>query len=427
MKTNQFLFENSKKYIPGGVNSPVRSFNNVNSTPFFTKMAKDSYLIDIEGKSYIDYVCSWGANIIGHANEYVNDRIKEALNYGLSYGTASELEFEYATMVTRLLPFLDKIRLVNSGTEACMSAIRLARGYTKKDIVIKFNGCYHGHSDCLLVKGGSGLATFNSPSSKGIPHKITENTISIEFNNIEELNEVFLKYGTNIACVIIELVAGNMNFIPAKEEFVTLIRSLCDKHNSLLIIDEVMTGFRVKDGNAIKEYNVMPDLAIYAKVVGGGMPLSFFGGKKEIMDCLAPIGQVYQAGTLSGNPIAVTAGLATLEVIEQDPNFFINLDSISQKLSNGLTTLANKHGISLVSSNNGGMFGFAFMNNKPKCFEDLIHCDAYLFDKFFNKMLNRGVFFAPSMYEAGFISATHNNEIIDSTLHSVDLVFSELI
>lgn len=427
MKTNQLLFENSQKYIPGGVNSPVRSFYSVSSMPFFTQKARGSHLFDIEGKAYIDYVCSWGANIVGHANEYVNYKIQNALSYGLSYGTASELEFQYASKIIELLPFLEKIRLVNSGTEACMSAVRLARGFTRKDIVIKFNGCYHGHSDCLLVKGGSGLATLNNPSSKGIPYQVTENTISIEFNNIKELHEVFLKYGNNIACVIIELIAGNMNFIPAKQEFVDMIRKLCDEYGSLLIIDEVMTGFRVKYGNAIKEYNVLPDLAIYAKVVGGGMPLSFFGGKKEIMDFLAPTGQVYQAGTLSGNPISITAGLATLELIEQNPSFFNNLDVVSNKLVNGLVGVANKYGIDLVASNNGGMFGFVFIQNKPNCYEDLIHCDTILFNKFFQKMLDKGIFFAPSIYEAGFISATHDDEIIDNTLHCAELIFSELV
>lgn len=423
--SNQQIFETAKHYIPGGVNSPVRSFNSVGGTPFFTNKAKDCYLYDSEGKEYIDYVCSWGANIVGHANQTVIDKVTAALQNGFSYGTPTELEVTFAKQICQLLPSIEKFRAVSSGTEAVMSAIRLARGYTNKKYIIKFNGCYHGHSDCLLIKAGSGLQTFGNPSSAGIPEEAVRHTLVLEYNDVTELRNAFKLYPDEIACVVLEPFAGNMNLVRPSNDFIHTLRDLCTEHNSVLIFDEVMTGFRVDLGCAQKLLGIKPDLTTLGKVIGGGMPLAGFGGKKEIMDCLAPIGSVYQAGTLSGNPIAVTAGLANLEII-QHAGFYANLAAKAHKLVTGLTDIAKKHGIPFCGDSVGGMFGFYFADTIPTSFAEVKLANQELFNKFFHLMLAEGVFLAPSMFEAGFVCASHSDEVIATTLTKAEIAFSQL-
>lgn len=425
MLTNKEIFEQAKSYIPGGVNSPVRSFNSVGGTPFFTSRAEGSSLFDIEGKEYIDYVCSWGANIVGHANKTVVAKVTEALTNGLSYGTPTELEVVFAKKICELVPSVEKFRLVSSGTEAVMSAIRLARGYTRRNYIIKFNGCYHGHSDSLLIKAGSGLQTFGNPSSSGVPEEAVRHTLVLEYNDIEQLTEAFRVYPDAIAAVVIEPFAGNMNLVRPTSEFIQQLRQLCSDNGTVLIFDEVMTGFRVALGGAQQVLGIKPDLTTVGKVIGGGMPLAGFGGKAEIMDCLAPIGGVYQAGTLSGNPVAVTAGLAVLDLIQQ-PGFYLNLADSASSLMEGLKKIASEEGVTLSTDSIGGMFGFYFSDRVPQSFAEVKEGNQELFNRFFHLMLDRGVFFAPSMYEAGFISAVHNNVIIDKTLTIARDVFKIL-
>lgn len=425
MLTNKEIFEQAKSYIPGGVNSPVRSFNSVGGTPFFTSRAEGSSLFDIEGKEYIDYVCSWGANIVGHANKTVVAKVTEALANGFSYGTPTELEVVFAKKICELVPSVEKFRLVSSGTEAVMSAIRLARGYTRRNYIIKFNGCYHGHSDSLLIKAGSGLQTFGNPSSSGVPEEAVRHTLVLEYNDIEQLTEAFRVYPDAIAAVVIEPFAGNMNLVRPTSEFIQQLRQLCSDYGTILIFDEVMTGFRVALGGAQQVLGVKPDLTTVGKVIGGGMPLAGFGGKAEIMDCLAPIGGVYQAGTLSGNPVAVTAGLAVLDLIQQ-PGFYLNLADSASSLMEGLKKIASEEGVTLSTDSIGGMFGFYFSDRVPQSFAEVKEGNQELFNRFFHLMLDRGVFFAPSMYEAGFISAVHNNVIIDKTLTIARDVFKIL-
>ncbi|MCC2625100.1 MAG: hemL [Burkholderiales bacterium] len=423
--SNNALFLEAKSYIPGGVNSPVRSFNAVGGNPFFTAKAKDHYLYDVEHNQYIDYVCSWGANIVGHANSYVCDKVSNTLANGLSFGTPTELEVSFAKEIIKLLPGIEKFRTVNSGTEATMTAIRLARGFTNKKYIIKFNGCYHGHSDSLLVKAGSGLATFKNPSSGGVPEEAIQHTFVLEYNNVEELKAAFEKYPNEIACVILEPFAGNMNLVRPTKEFVETLRQLCTEFKSVLIFDEVMTGFRVDLNCAQGLLNIKPDLTCLGKVIGGGMPLAGFGGRAEIMDCLAPLGSVYQAGTLSGNPLSVAAGLANLELI-QKPGFYEHLNSMSYILTNGLSTLAKKHGIKFCSDYVGGMFGFYFCEILPQNMADMAKGNVEQFNAFFHKMLQSGVYFAPSMYEAGFVCATHDINAINKTLDLADNAFREI-
>ncbi len=425
MLTNKEIFEQAKSYIPGGVNSPVRSFNSVGGTPFFTSRAEGSSLFDIEGKEYIDYVCSWGANIVGHANKTVVAKVTEALANGFSYGTPTELEVVFAKKICELVPSVEKFRLVSSGTEAVMSAIRLARGYTRRNYIIKFNGCYHGHSDSLLIKAGSGLQTFGNPSSSGVPEEAIRHTLVLEYNDTEQLVEAFRVYPEAIAAVVIEPFAGNMNLVRPTSEFIQQLRQLCSDNGTILIFDEVMTGFRVALGGAQQVLGVKPDLTTVGKVIGGGMPLAGFGGKAEIMDCLAPIGGVYQAGTLSGNPVAVTAGLAVLDLIQQ-PGFYLNLADSASSLMEGLKKIASEEGVTLSTDSIGGMFGFYFSDRVPQSFAEVKEGNQELFNRFFHLMLDRGVFFAPSMYEAGFISAVHNNVIIDKTLTIARDVFKIL-
>ncbi|TXJ00968.1 MAG: glutamate-1-semialdehyde-2,1-aminomutase [Neisseriales bacterium] len=421
----QQIFNQALQYIPGGVNSPVRSFNSVGGTPFFTARAKDCYLFDSDGKQYVDYVCSWGANIVGHANEEVIDRVTAALHNGFSYGTPTELEVEFAKQITQLLPSIEKFRLVSSGTEAVMSAIRLARGYTNKKYIIKFNGCYHGHSDCLLIKAGSGLQTFGNPSSAGIPEEAVRHTLVLEYNDVAALNEAFKLYPNEIAAVIVEPFAGNMNLVRPSAEFMTTMRSLCSAHGSVLIFDEVMTGFRVGLGCAQEVLGIKPDLTTLGKVIGGGMPLAGFGGKREIMDALAPLGSVYQAGTLSGNPIAVTAGLANLEIIQR-VGFYDELSTNTRELVSNLNLLAHEAGIEFCSDNIGGMFGFYFSAEVPKSFEEVKAANQERFKHFFHLMLADGVFLAPSMFEAGFVCIKHDAQALEQTLASAKRAFAAL-
>lgn len=422
---NENLFLEAKRYIPGGVNSPVRSFNAVGGNPFFTHRAKDHYLYDIEGREYIDYICSWGANIVGHANPQVLEKINSVLGNGLSFGTPTEMEVEFARKITSLLPSIEKFRTVSSGTEATMSAIRLARGYTNKKYVIKFNGCYHGHSDNLLVKSGSGLATFNNPSSSGVTAEAVQHTLVLEYNDVNGLVALFEAYSNDIACVILEPFTGNMNLVRPTPEFIDATRKLCTQFNSVLIFDEVMTGFRVGLNCAQGILGITPDITCLGKVIGGGMPLAGFGGKAEIMDHLSPIGSVYQAGTLSGNPIAVTAGLANLELISK-PGFYEHLDDINNALTSGLNKLAAKHKIPFCSDYIGGMFGFYFCSSSPTNMSEMARADSIRFNLFFHTMLSLGVYFAPSMYEAGFICATHDKETIQKTLQCADIAFAKI-
>ncbi|MEN9946850.1 MAG: glutamate-semialdehyde--aminomutase [Pseudomonadota bacterium] len=422
---NLTMFNQAQQYIPGGVNSPVRSFNSVGGIPFFTTRAQDCYLWDSEGKQYIDYVCSWGANIVGHANPSVISQVYQALSKGFSFGTPSELELEFAKQICQLMPSIEKFRLVNSGTEAVMSAIRLARGYTKRNYIIKFNGCYHGHSDCLLIKAGSGLQTLGNPSSAGIPYQAVEHTLVLEYNDVINLQQAFQLYEGEIAAVIVEPFAGNMNLVRPTIQFMQQLRQLCSQQGTVLIFDEVMTGFRVGLGSAQQILAITPDLTTLGKVIGGGMPLAGFGGKKEIMDCLAPIGEVYQAGTLSGNPIAVTAGLANLHLIQQT-DFYTNLNQRAQQLTFGLSQLAHASGIPFSSDHVGGMFGIYFSPEVPQNFTQVKQANLTMFKQFFHAMLSDGVFFAPSMFEAGFICSAHNELVIEQTLAKAELVFQQL-
>jgi glutamate-1-semialdehyde 2,1-aminomutase len=425
--TNKSAFINAQKVIPGGVNSPVRSFKSVGGIPFFTDHADGCYLYDIEGKKYTDYICSWGANIVGHANEYVVEKVCKAITKGFSFGTPNELETALASQVIALMPHIQKVRLVSSGTEAVMSALRLARGYTRRNIVVKFIGCYHGHSDSLLLKSGSGLATFKSgnntsPSSMGVTNNAVKDTILLPYNDIPAIKEIFTKLGDDIAAVIIEPFAGNMNLIRPSNNFISTVRELCTLFKSVLIFDEVMTGFRVAKSGASEILNIVPDLTTLGKVIGGGMPLAAFGGKHEIMDCLAPMGDVYQAGTLSGNPIAATCGIATLDLIAKS-GFYENLALNSALLVNGIEALASNYKINFSSDSIGGMFGFYFSSTKPQNYHDMELIDNRMFNLFFHEMLKRGVYFAPSMFEAGFICAKHDNAVINQTLNIIEDVF----
>lgn len=425
--TNEELFNQAKEFIPGGVNSPVRSFNAVGGTPFFTTKAQDCFLYDAEGKCYTDYICSWGANIVGHANPYVVEKVTVALGRGFSFGTPTELETELTRYIIKLMPNIQKFRLVSSGTEAVMSAIRLARGYTGKKYIIKFEGCYHGHSDSLLVKAGSGLATFkevsSNPSSNGVLPDMVANTLVLAYNDINALDRVFELHTNDIAGVIIEPFAGNMNLVRPTVEFITRLRELCDLNKSVLIFDEVMTGFRVAKGGAQELLGIKPDLTILGKVIGGGMPLAGFGGRAEIMDCLSPLGNVYQAGTLSGNPIAVTCGLATLELLDKD-GFYADLTNKTKLLTTGLINLANKQGVDFTADYIGGMFGFYFNKKPPQNFAEVQLINKDKFNQFFYAMLNSNVYFAPSMFEAGFICSSHNIGVINETLQHADRTFA---
>ncbi|KIA80046.1 glutamate-1-semialdehyde aminotransferase [Chromobacterium piscinae] len=425
MSRNLELFERGKKVIPGGVNSPVRAFGQVGGTPRFIARAEGAYFWDADGKQYLDYVGSWGPAIVGHAHPEVVKAVQDAAVGGLSFGAPTEGEVVIAEEICKLLPSVEQVRLVSSGTEATMTAIRLARGFTGRDLIVKFEGCYHGHSDSLLVKAGSGLLTFGNPSSGGVPADFTKHTLVLQYNDVEQLSRTFAEIGDKIACVILEPIAGNMNLIQPSREFVQALRQLTEKHGAVLIYDEVMTGFRVAKGCAQGLHGVTPDLTTLGKVVGGGMPLAAFGGRADIMGKIAPLGTVYQAGTLSGNPLSVAAGLATLKLIQQ-PGFYETLGSRTARLAQGLADQAKKAGVTLSTDSVGGMFGFYFSAQAPKSYAEATGCDIERFKRFFHAMLDEGVYFAPSAYEAGFVSIAHTDAMIEQTIAAAGRAFARV-
>lgn len=422
MNRNEILFDRAKAIIPGGVNSPVRAFGSVGGVPRFIKKAEGAYVWDENGTRYTDYVGSWGPAIVGHAHPEVIEAVREATLGGLSFGAPTEGEIVIAEEIAKIMPSVERLRLVSSGTEATMTAIRLARGFTGRDKIIKFEGCYHGHSDSLLVKAGSGLLTFGNPSSAGVPADFTKHTLVLEYNNISQLEEAFAQSGNDIACVILEPFVGNMNLVRPTEAFVKALRELTEKHGAVLIYDEVMTGFRVALGGAQSLHGITPDLTTMGKVIGGGMPLAAFGGRKDIMECISPLGGVYQAGTLSGNPIAVAAGLKTLEIIQRE-GFYENLTALTQRLANGIAAAAKVHGIEFTADSVGGMFGLYFASHTPQNYGDMARSNIDAFKRFFHGMLDRGIAFGPSAYEAGFVSAAHTPVLIDETVAVAGEVF----
>lgn len=421
---NEELFQQASKHIPGGVNSPVRAFKSVGGSPVFFKRGEGARLWDEEDKEYIDYVGSWGPMILGHSHPAVIEAVSNQLRAGLGYGAPTILETRMADMVCELVPSIEKVRMVSSGTEATMSAIRLARGATARDKIIKFEGCYHGHSDSLLVKAGSGALTMGVPTSPGVPAELAKLTLTLEFNNLQQVAEVMASEGSNIACIIVEPVAGNMNCVPPADGFLEGLRALCDQHGSVLIFDEVMTGFRVSLGGAQEHYSVSPDLTTLGKVIGGGLPVGAFGGRAELMDQIAPEGPVYQAGTLSGNPVAMSAGLAMLENI-QATGFYERLSATANQLVTGISERAEAAGIALTYNQVGGMFGLFFTDNeKVSSFADVMACNVEIFNKFFHGMLEQGVNLAPSSFEAGFVSSAHGAAEIAATLDAAETVFA---
>jgi len=421
------LFAKAKSIIPGGVNSPVRAFNGVGGTPSFIKRAEGAYIYDADDNAYIDYVGSWGPMILGHNHPAILDAVINTAQNGLSFGAPTEIEITMAEKVRELVPSMESLRMVNSGTEATMSAIRLARGYTGRDKILKFEGCYHGHADSLLVKAGSGALTLGVPNSPGIPADFAKHTLTVSYNNLDEVKEIFNKYPEQIACIIIEPVAGNMNCIPPVEGFLEGLRKVCDEYNAVLIFDEVMTGFRVALGGAQAHYGIKPDLTTLGKVIGGGMPVGAFGGKKEIMDFIAPVGPVYQAGTLSGNPLAMAAGLASLTELAKGEKH-LQLSAATEKLAMGLKAAAERHGVDLNINYVGGMFGFFFTSDETPIttFKQVMACDSEKFKQFFHLMLEHGVYLAPSAFETGFVSMAHNDEIIEKTLEAAAKCFAQL-
>ncbi len=427
MTHSQQLFELAQRYIPGGVNSPVRAFNGVGGNPLFIKQGHGAYVMDVDGREYVDYVCSWGPLILGHAHPVVLKRVAEALQHGVSFGAPTEIEVKLAMKISELMPSIEMVRFVSSGTEAAMSAIRLARGFTKRNKIIKFTGCYHGHTDSLLVAAGSGALTLGVPSSAGVPESVVEHTLLADYNHLEAVSELFKKHGDDIAGVIVEPVAGNMNCVLPVPGFLQGLRELCTRYGSLLIFDEVMTGFRVSLGGAQAYFGVKPDITILAKVIGGGFPVGAFGGRADIMHAIAPLGPVYQAGTLSGNPIAMTSGLATLELISQ-PGFYETLTARTQQLVNGLVTSARERNIPFYGHSIGSMFGLFFTNeNQIQSEADVKRCDIPLFKRFFHGMLAEGIYFAPSAFEAGFLSSAHGEAEIHKTMAAAEKVFTALM
>jgi len=425
MSRNEELFERAKKHIPGGVNSPVRAFGSVGGTPRFIARANGPFVWDADGQRFIDYVGSWGPAILGHAHPEVVACVQQAAVGGLSFGAPTEGEVELADEICRLVPSIEQVRLVSSGTEATMSAIRLARGYTGRDTIVKFEGCYHGHSDSLLVKAGSGLLTFGTPSSGGVPNDVTKHTLVLEYNNVEQLQQTFAEIGTQIACVILEPFAGNMNLIKPSPEFIQALRALTESSGTVLIYDEVMTGFRVALNCAQSLHGVKPDLTTLGKVVGGGMPLAAFGGRADIMRHIAPLGNVYQAGTLSGNPLAVAAGLTTLKLIQQ-PGFHADLGRRTAALAEGISQVAETAGVPLCADSVGGMFGLYLRKSVPTRFSEVSDCDVAAFSRFFHGMLQQGIYLAPSAFEAGFVSAAHSDELIQQTIDAAQIVLNAL-
>jgi len=426
MTQSETLFEQAQKYIPGGVNSPVRAFRGVGGTPVFFKRAEGAYLYDEDDRRYIDYVGSWGPMILGHSDPRIREALHRQVDLGVGYGAPTAIETEMARKVCELVPSIDLVRMVNSGTEATMSAIRLARGYTGRDKIVKFEGCYHGHVDSLLVKAGSGALTLGVPTSPGIPASLAEHTLTLTYNDIDGVREVFSRLGDQIAAIIVEPVAGNMNCVPPVPGFLETLREVCDEHGSVLIFDEVMTGFRVSLGGAQSFYGVTPDLTTLGKVIGGGLPVGAFGGKREIMEHIAPLGPVYQAGTLSGNPLAMVAGLTTLNAISE-PDFHARLTEKTRQLCQGLKEAAQAAGIPLTVQSAGAMFGL-FFTDQPAVttFEQVMACDVERFRAFFQGMLKEGIYLAPSAFEAGFVSAALTPEDIEATVAAAARVLSGL-
>ncbi|MFA5522148.1 MAG: glutamate-1-semialdehyde 2,1-aminomutase [Castellaniella sp.] len=426
MSRNPELFERASRHIPGGVNSPVRAFRSTGGTPRFIARAEGPWLWDADGTRYIDYIGSWGPAILGHAHPKVVEAVQQAAARGLSFGAPTEAEIQLAETISGRLPSMEKLRLVSSGTEATMSAIRLARGATGRNKIIKFEGCYHGHADSLLVKAGSGLLTFGNPTSAGVPAEFVQHTLVLDYNNLDAIDRAFEEQGEDIACVILEPIAGNMNLVRPVPGFLEKVRERCTRHGALLIFDEVMTGFRVGPQGVQGLTGITPDLTTLAKVIGGGMPVGAFGGRADIMDHIAPLGAVYQAGTLSGNPVAVAAGLATLELVGE-PGFYERLGAQTQRLAQGLTERANAVGISLCADAVGGMFGIYFTPDIPTSFAEVSAADTAMFNRFFHGMLEAGVHLAPSAFEAGFVSAAHDDAIIDETLDHAEAVLARLV
>ncbi|MEZ5496834.1 MAG: glutamate-1-semialdehyde 2,1-aminomutase [Gammaproteobacteria bacterium] len=426
MMKNHDLFNKAQRVIPGGVNSPVRAFKGVGGEPLFIKKADGPYIYDVEDNEYIDYIGSWGPMIAGHCNKKVLKAVHKAVDRGMSFGTPVEQEVTVAEKMCSLIPSLDMVRMVNSGTEATMSAIRLARGYTGRNKIIKFEGCYHGHADSFLVKAGSGVLTLGIPGSPGVPAAVADLTLTAAYNDLDALEQIMKAHGDDVAAIIIEPIAGNMNMILPKDGYLQGVRDLCDKYGTVLIFDEVMTGFRVALGGAQEVYGITPDLSTFGKVIGGGLPVGAFGGKKEIMSHIAPLGPVYQAGTLSGNPVAMTAGSVMLDIISK-PGFYEDLSHKTQKLVDGLEKIAKQNNIPFHTVNLGGMFGLFFTEKSEiNNFADLSNCNEQSFKDFFHKMLQNGVYLGPSAYEAGFVSSTHDEVTLSKTLKAATIAFSEL-
>ncbi|QQN33295.1 glutamate-1-semialdehyde 2,1-aminomutase [Rahnella aceris] len=426
MSKSESLFTQAQALIPGGVNSPVRAFSGVGGVPLFIARADGAFLFDADGKAYIDYVGSWGPMVLGHNNAEIRNAVIEAAERGLSFGAPTEMEVKMAELVTGLVPSMDMVRMVNSGTEATMSAIRLARGFTHRDKIVKFEGCYHGHADCLLVKAGSGALTLGQPNSPGVPADFAKHTLTCTYNDLDSVRAAFEQFPDDIACIIVEPVAGNMNCVPPLPEFLPGLRAICDEFGALLIIDEVMTGFRVALGGAQEYYDVMPDLTCLGKIIGGGMPVGAFGGRRDVMEALAPTGPVYQAGTLSGNPIAMAAGIACLTQVAQ-PGVHQTLTERTTQLGEGLLDAAQKENIPFVVNHVGGMFGLFFTDAETvTCYQDVMKCDVERFKKFFHLMLEEGVYLAPSAFEAGFMSLAHTPEDIQRTIDAARRCFAKL-
>jgi glutamate-1-semialdehyde 2,1-aminomutase len=426
MSQSEDLFSRAQKVIPGGVNSPVRAFKGVGGTPLFIKRAEKAYLYDADDKRYIDYIGSWGPMIAGHANPEILDAVTEAIGRGLSYGAPTEIEVSMAERVKEIMPSIEMVRMVNSGTEATMSAIRLARGFTGRDDIVKFEGGYHGHGDSLLVKAGSGALTFGLPNSPGVPADLAKHTLTLDYNDSDQVRELFKERGDSIACIIVEPVCGNMNCVPPVEGFLETLKEVCDASGALLIFDEVMTGFRVARGGAQGHYSVKPDLTTLGKIIGGGMPVGAFGGRADVMQELAPTGPVYQAGTLSGNPIAMTAGLKTLEIISRE-GFYEDLDAKTERMLKGITQAAEDNGIPFSTNQVGAMFGMFFTEEaKVERYQQVTACNVERFNAFFHLMLAEGINLAPSAFEAGFVSSAHTDEDIDNTIKAARKVFAML-
>ncbi len=425
IQNSKVAFEEAKKVIPGGVDSPVRAFKSVGGTPVFIDRGEGAYLFDIDGNRYIDFVQSWGPLIFGHCDKDIEDAVVKAVKNGLSFGAPTTIETKLAEEICEMFDNIDKIRFVSSGTEAVMSAIRLARGYTKKDDIVKFEGCYHGHSDSLLVQAGSGAVTFGTPSSPGVPADFTKHTLLAKYNDIQTVEKCF-KNSNDIACVIIEPIAGNMGLVPADEEFLAKLRKICDEHGALLIFDEVMSGFRASLKGAQGIVKTKPDIVTFGKVIGGGMPVGAFGSRENIMNELSPDGPIYQAGTLSGNPVAMSAGLTSIKKLKKSPEVYDELEKKACRLMSGFESMAKKYGIAIQTSVKGSMFGFYFNQNRVKNFDDATKSNAKMFAKFHSKMLAEGVYLACSQYETGFISTAISEEMIDEVLEKVEIVFKEI-